>query len=139
MNKSSSRPSLVTAAERLLWLSAAIAAVFTTAAYVGLLPFRIPGNAVVSNLITVAFIALGAVKIGAGRNWARWLMLVVFVLGSLMLPLAMIFAPQVLRSMPTLLVLVGFIQFVIQLAALILVLMPASKGWFQPTAQVAAP
>jgi ABC-type glycerol-3-phosphate transport system permease component len=60
------------------------------------LPFKIPGVAVVSNVITVAFLALCAVKIGVGRNWARWAMLVFFVLGFLMLPLAVIIAPQVM-------------------------------------------
>jgi hypothetical protein len=138
MNRNLNRPSFVIAAERLLWLSAAIAALFTMAAYVGLLPFKIPGVAVVSNVITVAFLALCAVKIGVGRNWARWAMLVFFVLGFLMLPLAMIIAPQAMWLMPTLLVVFGFIQCVIQLTALVLVFMPASRIWFRPAAQVIA-
>ena len=126
------------AAERLLWLSAAIAALVTMAAYVGLLPFKISGVAAVLMVIPVAFLALCAVKIGVGRNWARWLMLVYFVLGLLMLPLALIIAPQALLLMPTLLVVYGFIQCVIQLAALVLVFVPASRIWFRPTAQVVA-
>jgi hypothetical protein len=65
-------------------------------------------------------------------------MLVFFVLGFLMLPLAVIVAPQAMWLMPTLLVVFGFIQCIIQLAALVLVFMPASSIWFRPTAQVIA-
>lgn len=75
-------------------------------------------------------------KIGVGRNWARWSMLLFFVLGLLMLLLAVIIEPQVLWLMPTLLVVFGFIQCVIQLAALVMVFMPASRIWFRPAAQV---
>jgi hypothetical protein len=57
----------------------------------------------------VALVALCAVKIGVGRNGARWLMLMFFVLGFLTLPLAVMIEPQVLTSMPTLLVVFGFI------------------------------
>ncbi|HXH24683.1 MAG TPA: hypothetical protein VNI78_05500 [Vicinamibacterales bacterium] len=131
------RPQSVVMAERLIWTSAAIAAFFTIAAYVGLLPFRIPGNAVISDFVDVAFLALCAAKIRAGRNWTRWLMLIVFVLGSLMLPLALLFAPQIVQSMPATLVIVGLVQFAIQLGALILVFMPASSAWFRPNRQVA--
>jgi hypothetical protein len=140
MNRNLNRPSFVIAAERLLWLSAAIAALFTVAAYVGLLPFpfKVPGVAVVSNVIPVAVLSLCAVKIGVGRNWARWLMLVFFVIGILMLTLAVIIAPQVMLLLPTLIVVFGFIQCVIQLAALVLVFMPASRIWFRPAAQVIA-
>jgi hypothetical protein len=77
------------------------------------------------------------------EDWCRtqlgaWAMLVFFVLGFLMLPLAVIIAPQVMLLMPTLLVVFGFIQYVIQLAALVLVFMPASRIWFRPAAQVIA-
>jgi len=138
MNKDQTRPGLVIIAERLLWLSAVITALFTLTAYIGVFSLKIPGDAVISNLLTVAFLLLCAVKIGAGRNWARWLLLVVFSLGSLMLPVALVFAPQVVRSMPLHLVVVGFVQFAIQLAALILVFTPASKEWFRPAEGVAA-
>lgn len=77
------------------------------------------------------------------EDWCRtqlgaWAMLVFFVLGFLMLPLAVIIAPQVMLLMPTLLVVFGFIQCVVQLAALVLVFMPASRIWFRPAAQVIA-
>jgi hypothetical protein len=138
MNRNLNRPSFGIAAERFLWLSAAIAALFAIAAYVGLLPLKTPGGAVVLPFITAAFLALCAVKIGVGRNWARWAMLVFFVLGLLMLSLAVTIAPQAMLLMPTLLVVYGFIQCVIQLAALVLVFMPASRVWFRPAAQVIA-
>jgi hypothetical protein len=133
-----SRPGFVIAAERLLLLSAAIAALFSIATYAGLLPLKIPSGIVVLSFFNVAFLALCAVKIGVGRNWARWAMLVFFVLGLLMLPLAMTIAPQATLLMPTLLVVYGLIQCVIQLAALVLLFMPASRIWFRPAAQVIA-
>ncbi len=138
VDRNLNQPSFVVTAERLLWLSAAITALLTVAAYAGLLPFTIPGVAVVSNAITVAFVALCALKISVGRNWARWLLLLFFVLGFLMLPLVVIIEPQVLRLMPMLLVIFGFIQCVIQLAALVLVFIPASRIWFRPAAQIVA-
>jgi hypothetical protein len=134
MNMKLSRPSFVIAAERLLWLSATIAALFTIAASVGLLSLEIPGVVVVSNVIPVAILALCAVKIGIGRNWARWLMLVFFLLGLLMLSLAVTIAPQALLSMPTQLVVFGVTQCVMQLAAVVLVFMPASRIWFRRAA-----
>jgi len=130
-------PRSVILAERLLWLSAAIAVFFTLAGYVGFLQITTPGKTVISNFITVAFLVLCANKIGAGRNWARWLVLVVFALGSLTLPLVLIFAPQILRSMPVLLVVVGLLQFAIQLTALVLAFIPSSKSWFRRPAQIA--
>ena len=138
MNRNSNRPGLVIAAERLLWLSAAIAALFTMTASIGLLPFEIPGVAVVLNVMTVAFLALSAAHIGRGRNWARWLLLVFFVLGLLLLLIAVMVAPQVMWLLPTLVVVFGFTQCVIQLAALVLVFMPASKNWFRAAAQISA-
>ena len=135
MNKNVNRPGLVIAAERLLLLSATIAALFTISAYAGLLP-RIPGVAVISNVLIVAFLALCALKIGAGRSWARWLMLVFFVAGFLILPLATIIEPEVMLLIPRLLVVYGFIQCAIQLAALILVFMPASRIWFGSNARL---
>lgn len=129
-------PSIVIAAERLLSLSAVMTALITIAAYRGFLPLTIPGVAVVANVITAALVALCAVNIGVGRNWARWLMLVLFVLGIVILMLAVSIEPQVLQLMPTLLIVVGLIQCLIQLLALVLVFMPASRVWFKSAAQI---
>jgi hypothetical protein len=120
----------VIVATRLLWISVVITVFFTVTAYVDLLPFRITGGAVISNLITAAFLALCAVKIRAGRNWARWLMLIIFALGALMTPLLLILIPQMLHSMPALLIMIGVLQSVIQGAALLLVFVPGSRVWF---------
>ncbi len=137
MNQNSAEdpPLSVTLAERLLWISAAITMLLTIVAYIGLLPFRNSGGTVISNLTTIAFLVLCATKIKAGRNWARWLMLAVFLLGSLMLPLALVFSLAAL-SLPGFLVVVGMFQFVIQLSALVLVIIPASGVWFRPSANV---
>jgi hypothetical protein len=129
-------PSMVIAAERLLSLSAVMPALITTAAYRGFLPVTVPGIAVVANVTIAALVALCAVNIGVGRNWARWLILVLFVVGVLILLLAVSIDPQVLQLAPTLLVVVGLIQCVIQLLALVLVFMPASTAWFKPAAQI---
>jgi hypothetical protein len=131
-----SRPSFVIAAERLLLLSATIAALFAIAAYAGLLPREVPGGVAALAFVTPAFLAVCAVKIRGGRNWARWAMLVFFVLGLLLLSLAVAIAPQAMLLMPTLLVVYGLMQCVIQLAALVMVFMPASRIWFRPAAQV---
>ena len=133
MNTESRPPNLVIAAERLLLLSAAITVFFTVTTYAGLLSPKTSGMAVISNFTTAGLLVLCALKIGDGRNWARWLLLALFVLGSLVLPLAIIFAPQMLRATPTLFTVVGVIQFAIQTAALVLVFLPRSRPWFQPS------
>jgi len=125
-------PSPVVVAKRLLWIPAGITVFFTVMAYIGLLPFRITNGAVISNFITAAFLALCAAKIRAGRNWARWLMLIIFALGGLMTPLLLILIPQMLHSMPALLIVIAVLQFVIQGAALVLVFVSGSRVWFQP-------
>jgi hypothetical protein len=89
-------------------LTALVSRVHAQRLDIDLLPFTIPGVAAIPNFIAVALVALCAVKIGVGRNWARWLMLVFFVLGFLTLPLAVMIEPQVLTSMPTLLVVFWF-------------------------------
>ncbi|HEY5087834.1 MAG TPA: hypothetical protein VII66_10795 [Gemmatimonadaceae bacterium] len=131
------RPGSVTLAGRLLWISAAITAVLTVAAYAGALPFRFSGEAMISNFITAALLALCAAKIGAGRNWARWLMLIIFVLGSLTIPIALILAPQILQSIPALLLVVFLLQSAIQIVALVLAFMPTSRIWFRPPVSAA--
>lgn len=131
------RPREVTVAMRLLWLSAALTVFFTVVHALRLLPVQIPirTGAVISNFGTAAFLALSALKFGAGRNWARWLLLAVVVFGSLTLPLLMILAPQLLRVMPPLLVLIGLVQCCIQVSALILAFLPASRAWFKTGGQ----
>ena len=127
---------VVIAAQRLLWLCAAIAALFAMSASVGLLPAEIPtGAAVGSSLIAVAILAMCAAKIGVGRNWARWFMLGYLLLSLLMLSLAAAINPHPLLLMPLQLVVFGVIQCVIQLAALVLVFMPASRIWFTQAAR----
>jgi hypothetical protein len=47
-----------------------------------------------------------------------------------MTPLLLILIPQMLHSMPALLIMIGVLQSVIQGAALLLVFVPGSRVWF---------
>jgi hypothetical protein len=128
------RPQAVDFGAKLLWVSAVITLLATIAGRAALIDVPVPGSTMVSNLITTAILALCAWKIGAGRNWARWVFLVVWVLGSGFLALVACFAPQALRGMSTVLVTIAVVQTALQTAALILTFMPASNAWFRARA-----
>jgi len=74
-----------------------------------------------------------AEKIRGGRSWARWLFLVVYVLGSLSVAAVAVLAPQLFLSQPMLLRGSGVVQFALQTIALVLMFSPTSRHWFGRT------
>lgn len=114
-----------------LWLSAGLVVLLTVASWVGLQ--QIPGGVVptLTNLVTVALLALVALKVGAGRNWARWLFAVGYVLGSFMFVVSLFLAPQLFRSLPVVLQGSGIVQFALQSVALVLLFIGTSRQWFR--------
>lgn len=75
---------------------------------------------------TLALIALLAWQIYAGKNWARIVYTVFFVLG---LPFSILPLVEALQSRP-ISGLLGVLQLVMQSAALVLLYLPGSRSWF---------
>lgn len=130
------RPRTVTLAVWLLSISAAIEALFVGAGLAGLLPFLVLGSSIIGSAVTTLLIVLCAISIRAGRNWSRWLMLVVSLPAVLLFPISIFRNQQALDYLPVILVAEGTIQFVLQLAALTFIFAPVSRGWFRPTEMI---
>lgn len=120
-----SRPLAVTFAVGLLSLSTAIAIID--------MAVTAPWNDPLPTCLMFAFIggvaALFIWFIFQGKNWARWVFLVVFALGLLLSPLSV----QRLQGHPAADVVIYWVQLILQLiAATALVLRPA-RQWFGRT------
>jgi hypothetical protein len=94
---------------------------------------------VVTTFVTAALIALIAAKVGAGRNWARWLFVVIYILGSVMFTVVLIVMPQEFLSLPGLLQVSALVQFILQTYALVLMFTRASRQWFKALYVPASP
>jgi hypothetical protein len=127
-----SKPKSVQSAVLSLLISAALAFALTLLQLVRVFPpaGATPSAATITGLVTVGLLVLVAAKINAGRNWARWLFVVVYALGSFLFVLILLVAPQVFLGLPTISKVSGTLQFVIQTAALICAFSPKSRSWF---------
>ena len=128
---SNNKPQSIQRAVACLWVSASLVALLTVASWSGVLEIPSGVGPTLTNLLTFLLIALTAIKVSAGRNWARWLFAVVYVLGSLMFLVSLLLAPQVFRSLPTVLQGSTVVQFVLQTAALVLLFIGTSSQWFR--------
>jgi len=77
--------------------------------------------------VSVAILALLNYKVGAGRNWARWTMLVLATLTvvSALPTLSQLYAASAYAS-----IIVYFAQAALQLAALVLIFTKPGSAWF---------
>jgi hypothetical protein len=125
------QPSPVRAALACLWLSTGILALLTVAAWANLLALPNTANVTVNNLLTLVFMLLVIVKLAVGRGWARWVFAAVYFLGSAVTLYLSIFEPQIFRNQPLALQATGLVQLALQTLAMVLLLMPASRQWFQ--------
>ena len=115
-----------------LWISAGVAVIGTGAYLIGLLESPDILNTTIVGLVTAALLGLIAAKIDAGRNWARWLFVVVYVFGSLYTSFVLLLlAPQAFRSLPLVMQGSALVQFVLQTTALVLLFTSASRQWFK--------
>jgi hypothetical protein len=96
----------------------------------GIIPTEDAAMATIVAAISAGLLALVAVKVGLGRNWARWVFVVVYVLGSLASMIAFAVAPQMLGAMPVLGKVSMVSQFVLQTIVLVLMFTRASRQWF---------
>ena len=114
-----------------LWIS-----VLLTAALTALQLFGLTANANVvvtalTGVITAALLALVAAKVTTRRGWARWLFVVLYILGSFTFIVSVLLAPKMFLSLPVLLQTSGVVQFALQTASLVLMFASTSRQWFK--------
>jgi hypothetical protein len=128
-----SKPKSIQSAVLSLRISAGLAFALTLLQLAGAFPLAGANlsAAAITGVVTVGLLILVAEKIGAGRNWARWLFVVVYALGSLLFVLILLVEPQVFLALPTISKVSGTVQFAIQTGALICVFSPGSRSWFE--------
>lgn len=85
------------------------------------------GFALVAMVITFAILLFNVTMISRGRNWARMVYLVLYVIG---LPRSIVFLLQMLPS-NTLTALIGTVQAILQLVAIVLLFQKPSSVWFK--------
>jgi glucan phosphoethanolaminetransferase (alkaline phosphatase superfamily) len=114
-----------------LWLSTAILALLTVAAWANVLALPNTPSVTLNNLLTLAFMLLVIIKLAAGRGWARWVFAAVYFLGSAVTLYLSVFEPQIFRNQTLVLQATGLVQLALQTAAMVLLLLPASRQWFR--------
>jgi hypothetical protein len=72
-----------------------------------------------------------AAKINAGRRWALWLFVVVYVIGSLGFAVQALVTPAVFGALPAILQVNTVVQFALQTTTLVLIFTSASRHWFK--------
>ena len=68
--------------------------------------------------------------VNARRNWARWIFVVLTVIGSLMYAFVAVMMPQALLAQPKILQASEVLQFALQITAVVLMFTSASRHWF---------
>ncbi len=127
----SNKPQTIQWAITCLWVSAALVALLMLVSWTAAL--GIPGGVepMLTNLIGLLLFVFVAMKLNAGRNWARWLYAGVYVFGSLMFLVSLLLAPQVFLSFPMVLQGSAVVQFALQTATLVLLFISTSSQWFR--------
>lgn len=120
------RPRIVQRAVLLECVGILLGAVATMALFT--LPRPPPAAMVIGAVIGLLIVAFLVTKILAGRNWARFLLLILFALGVVNL---MFSAAIMLAVAPHLLVLT-LLQLIVQGGGLVLLFTPRANPWFGP-------
>jgi hypothetical protein len=115
-----------------LWTSVLITAVVTILVVIGVFASSDLGGDIFIGLGTIALLGFIAEKLKVGRGWARWVYLVVWVLGSFIGAIAAALTPQVFLSLPLIMKGTFVVQFILQTAALGLLFTSESRQWFRP-------
>jgi hypothetical protein len=129
---SAGKPAAVVRAVTLLWASIGLGLLWlivdpTSALYDAEAPV---GGTVVLLALSIAFLAFLTVKISAGRNWARIVFLVMFVVS--MVPTVLLFADGFQQSPGG--GVVSLVQMALQIYALLLLFTDPGRRWFIRTA-----
>jgi hypothetical protein len=126
-------PMTVQRAALCLWVCSALCLAATLSQVTGLVETVGAGigSTAVIGLITASFMAWIAVKISGGRNWARWLFAVVYVIGTVGSALIVLVARDIFFAAPAILQGNMVVQLVLQTAAIVLLFTTPSQQWFR--------
>lgn len=126
-----SRPAIVSNAVRLLYASLAIGVVRAFLEFNTMVADAPIGLVLVISAITFGLLLFLIYKIAAGRNWARIVFLVLFVVG---VPMSVIPLVHSLAQTPVS-GLIGLVQLVVQVIALVMLFQSPSNAWFRSVKQ----
>jgi uncharacterized membrane protein YfcA len=124
--KLSDMPAKVRLATRLLYLVVGIGIARTAMTVLRHADVRSPDFLIATKLLTVAASIYLIYQIGKGKNWARWSLIVIFVIS---IPLTILPAFETV-SHNTAHTLLGFVQVGLYVAGLLLVFHRDVSGWF---------
>ena len=132
-------PASVRRAVLCIWISIALVVLLSVGSVLGVAD--IPSNVatLVTSVLTACLLALVAVKVSAGKGWARWLYAALFVFGSAGFVALALLVPEVFNVLPMALKASGFVQFALQGAAFALMFTQASRQWFGANKVPSAP
>jgi hypothetical protein len=124
-----------------LWISVGLGLLMTMAQVTSLVPKVGASTSVtaVIGLTTAGLLALIAVKTNAGQGWARWLFVVLYVIGTLTSIALAVVAPAMFIALPTILQANIIVQFVLQTLALVFMFTSTSRHWSKSKRVGAAP
>ena len=88
-------------------------------------------------ICTAALLGLMAWKIAQGRNWARWVFAIIYILGTL--GSVAVITPAVFLAHPLVLQANMILQFILQTAAAVLVFTSSARQWFKAKGASVAP
>lgn len=129
------RPRTVTLALRLMWAALAISAVnvvlgWNTMFDLAEIPAEVRAFVKVFAMLVMVLSFTAYVwivwKMGEGRNWARIVLLIFQLLSLVANPFSQLPKQGVLVGS------IGILAFVMEVAAIVLMFLPASREWFQP-------
>lgn len=124
-------PAPVASALKLIYASLAIGVVRAALEWPQMMRMMTPGSAIFSLLFTFAFLLWLANRVARGRNWARIVFLIFFLLG---LPFSIGPLLQSLGYAP-LSGMLGVIQLTLQVVALVLMFSRQASPWFRGSAE----
>ena len=140
MAEGASPPTSIRRTAFCLWVSAFLALLATLLQVTGIVSsVASPGITLAIGLLTAGLLALVAAKVNTGRGWARWLFLVLYVIGVPFAALIFLGAPQTFRALPALLQINVVAQSVLQTAAVAFMYTATSRAWFRSARASTAP
>ena len=123
-------PKTIRRAVTCLVISLVLAVVLDVALGTGLL--QPPGGASnVVNFGSAALLALVTWKVAVGRRWARWLFVILYVLGTLAGVIMFLVRPEIFLAWPKVMIASSLVQLALQSAAVAFLFMPTSNAWFR--------
>lgn len=126
-NIAATRPAIIQSAISLLWASLAVAAVKVALDWTNFVRRGSVAFTVFIMILTFAFIGFFVVKIGQGKNWARVVFLVIFVVG--IVPAIFVWRSEFAHS--RLLGILSIVQAALQATALYFIFTSPGKEWYR--------